>query len=112
MIFRISVNDDKDIIINFLKEYYKEDFYKEYKLNNKTYILKDYFIQIYYNDDYDSILAKIDEDYYLYYKVHLDFIFFKEETDFIVENELKFIEELQQLFTRNNLENELISEYH
>lgn len=67
--FRISVDELPENVISLMNQNF--DMKAE---TPKRYLLEDHIVEIYTNEDYDEVLSLVDEDDYLYYRCHMDFI--------------------------------------
>ncbi|MDE5583510.1 MAG: hypothetical protein K2J08_07380 [Ruminococcus sp.] len=84
-----------------------ESQYSIYGHSAKTYFMSGNIVEIYYNEDYDKVLAE-SEDGWLYYNTHMDF--FPIDDTITVSQEIEIAENVKSFFDSCFLQSEIIFE--
>ncbi len=103
--FRVTVNSNKENIINTLEEKWGGGD----TLRNKQFILNKNFVIISLNDDFDPVLAKTDEDGFLYFENNIDF--YPIEDNLTLDNQISFAREIIASFKAKGIQAEVVSEF-
>lgn len=105
--FRIAVDGERDNIVDIIGRNFKE-FQREGNLESR-FRLGSNHIGILGNEDYDRVLAKEEEEGYLYYQYHLDFYPVSEKAT--LHSQIAMARKIKDLLDTEKLPCEIISEF-
>lgn len=106
--FMLRVNTNYDNVVKILTRIFDgEDFKKQ---GAYAFSIKDYYIVLEKNDDYDEKLSGDLEEGYLYYQFSIGFYY--ENDTLIPENQINFSKQMKQAFEKSGvLQVEILADF-